>query len=200
MSNITDSPSGGGTFKSLLTENIPHLRAFARNLCGRADLADDLVQETMLKAWSARERFQEGSSIRAWTFTILRNVYISQMRRKKFNGEFDELVAERRLAEPAKQHAPLELQDLQLALQQLPEIQREAIILVGAGGFSYQEAAEICGCAVGTIKSRVSRARATLETVIEDGTTGDTAKREQDASKAFGKIIDELHDVVDAAS
>lgn len=200
MSDTDKKAVSDADFKALLTENIPHLRAFARSLCGRPDLADDLVQESMLKAWSARTRFQEGTSIRAWTFTILRNVYISQMRRKKFSGEYDELVAERRLAAPATQQAPLDLQDLQVALQHLPEIQREAIILVGAGGFSYEEAADICGCAVGTIKSRVSRARTTLEGMIEDGSTGTAKERRGSAGKAFGQIMDDLHDVVDAAS
>lgn len=183
-------------FKIELTNTIPHLRAFARNLCGRADLADDLVQEAMLKAWAARARFTEGSNMRAWTFTILRNVYISQMRRNKFSGEYDELVAEKKLAAPSHQDAPLELQDLQRALQELPDNQREAVILVGAGGFSYEEAAEICDCAVGTIKSRVSRARNTLSTMMAHG-LDDSDAPDESAMNAFDNIIDELNAIVD---
>lgn len=184
-------------FKQILAETVPHLRAFARSLCGRPDLADDLVQEAMLKAWAARERFEKGSNMRAWTFTILRNVYISQMRRKKFTGDYDELVAEKQLAAPAHQEGPLALQDLQYALNQLPENQREAIILVGAGGFAYDEAANICGCAVGTIKSRVSRARRTLEGVIE---SGDIDMEDAGSSlTAFNDIMQEVKERVEAA-
>ncbi|HZU65079.1 MAG TPA: sigma-70 family RNA polymerase sigma factor [Novosphingobium sp.] len=159
-------------FKHELTGAIPHLRAFARGLCGRPDMADDLVQETLLKAWAARERFIPGTSIRAWTFTILRNLYLTDRRRSRNQGEYDELVAERTLITPAGQEGPLHLADLRRALMQLPPERREALLLVGAGGFSYEEAAAICGCAVGTIKSRVGRARAALATMIEQGVEG----------------------------
>lgn len=157
------------TFKQELTRVIPHLRAFARGLCGRPDLADDLVQETMLKAWAAQDRFEPGTSMRAWTFVILRNAYLTDMRRNRFRGEYDEVVAERILVAPAGQEGPLHLADLHRALLTLPPERREALLLVGAGGFSYEEAAEICGCAVGTIKSRVGRARATLAEMIDEG-------------------------------
>ena len=155
-------------FKNLLVETIPHLRAFGYSLCGRMDLADDLVQDAMLKAWGARKRFRAGTSMKAWTFVILRNGYISQMRRNKFSAPYDEFMAERTLAAPAEQQASLHLADVHKALLDLNQDQREAIILVGAGGFSYEEAAEICDCAVGTMKSRVSRARANLEAMLDD--------------------------------
>ena len=141
---------------------IPHLRAFGRSLSGSRDLADDLVQETLLKAWAARKRFQAGTNMRAWTFIILRNLFLSQMRRARFKGEWDELTASKLLAAPASQDKHIELGDMQRALLHLPQPQREALILVGAGGFAYEEAAEICGCAVGTIKSRVARGRVAL--------------------------------------
>src|SRR6185369_16561529 len=157
-------------FKRELTEVIPHLRAFARGLCGRPDLADDLVQETLLKAWAAQERFEPGTSMRAWTFVILRNAYLTDMRRNRFRGEYDETVAERILTAAPGQEGPLHLSDMHRALLTLPPERREALLLVGAGGFSYEEAAQICGCAVGTIKSRVGRARAALATAIETGT------------------------------
>lgn len=157
-------------FKTQLAQVIPHLRAFGRSLSGNRDLADDLVQETLMKAWAARLRFQAGTNMRAWTFIILRNLYLSQMRRARFKGEWDDLVADRILAAPASQDKHVELGDMQRALLQLPQPQREALILVGAGGFAYEEAAEICGVAVGTIKSRVARGRVALEAVISDNT------------------------------
>lgn len=156
-------------FKEKLAAVIPHLRAFARSLCGDRDTADDVVQETMLKAWAARSRFMADTNFKAWTFTILRNHYFSLVRRKRFSGEWDDRVAERVLAAPASQDKTIELQDLLRALQQIPLQQREALILVGAGGMSYEEAAEIVGVAVGTIKSRVCRARTALETIMASG-------------------------------
>jgi RNA polymerase sigma factor (sigma-70 family) len=156
-------------FKRELTGVIPHLRAFARGLCGRPDLADDLVQEALLKAWAAQERFEPGTSMRAWTFVILRNAYLTDMRRNRFRADYDEAVAERILVAPAAQEGPMHLSDMHRALLTLPPERREALLLVGAGGFSYEEAAKICGCAVGTIKSRVGRARAALTLMIENG-------------------------------
>ena len=156
-------------FKRELTEVVPHLRAFARGLCGRPDMADDLVQETLLKAWAAQERFEPGTSMRAWTFVILRNAYLTDMRRNRFRGEYDESAAERILTAPAGQEQPIHLSDMHRALLTLPPERREALLLVGAGGFSYEEAAQICGCAVGTIKSRVARGRVALEALLSGG-------------------------------
>ena len=162
-------PLSDPEFKDQLATVIPHLRAFGRSLSGSRDLADDLVQETLLKAWAARKRFQAGTNMRAWTFIILRNLFLSQMRRARFKGEWDELTASKLLAAPASQDRHIELGDMQRALLHLPQPQREALILVGAGGFAYEEAAEICGCAVGTIKSRVARGRVALESLLNDG-------------------------------
>lgn len=162
-------PLSDPEFKDQLASVIPHLRAFGRSLSGSRDLADDLVQETLLKAWAARKRFQAGTNMRAWTFIILRNLFLSQMRRARFKGEWDDITASKILAAPASQDRHIELGDMQRALMHLPQPQREALILVGAGGFAYEEAAEICGCAVGTIKSRVARARETLLQML-DGT------------------------------
>ena len=156
-------------FKAQLAVVIPHLRAFGRSLSGSRDLADDLVQETLLKAWAARDRFQAGTNMRAWTFIILRNLFLSQMRRARFKGEWDDFTADRLLAMPAGQDRQIDLSDLQRGLLQLPQAQREALILVGAGGFAYEEAASICNCAVGTIKSRVARGRAALEIILNEG-------------------------------
>ncbi len=193
---MSDAPSGEDArsrdedFKRELTAVIPHLRAFARGLCGRPDMADDLVQETMMKAWAARERFEPGTSMRAWTFVILRNAYLTEMRRSRFRGDYDEGVAERILVAPADQEEPIHLADLHRALLTLPAERREALLLVGAGGFSYEEAAEICGCAIGTIKSRVGRARAALSAMIEDGNIPQRASGDADAHRAILQELD----------
>ena len=179
-------------FKRELTGVVPHLRAFARGLCGRPDMADDLVQETLMKAWAAQERFEPGTSMRAWTFVILRNAYLTDMRRNRFRGEYDENVAERILTAPAGQEEPIHLSDMHRALLTLPPERREALLLVGAGGFSYEEAANICGCAVGTIKSRVGRARAALNAMLTDG---DIPRRSIDDDTAHRAILEELDDV-----
>ena len=156
-------------FKKLLAEAIPHLRAFGRSLSGNADVADDLVQETMLKAWTARDRFMAGTNMRAWTHVILRNIYFSQVRRARFKGDWDEFSADLLLAEPAGQESHIALSDMQRALMQLPAEQREALILMGAGGMTCEEVAVISQCATGTVKSRVARARVALRGLLEEG-------------------------------
>ena len=166
-SRVDPVPLPDSEFKEQLAAVIPHLRAFGRSLSGNRDTADDLVQETLLKAWAARQRFQAGTNMRAWTFIILRNLFLSQMRRARFKGEWDEVAAAKILSAPATQDGHVELGDMQRALMQLPQPQREALILVGAGGFAYEEAAQICDCAVGTIKSRVARGRVALEALME---------------------------------
>ncbi len=186
---MADATAQSPEFKRDLTAVIPHLRAFARGLCGKSDLADDLVQETLLKAWTARERFEPGTSIRAWTFVILRNVYLSGLRRSRFQGDYDESAAERILSAPAEQEGPMHLSDLHRALMTLAPERREALLLIGAGGFSYEEAAAIAGCAVGTIKSRVGRARAQLAIMINEGSI---ARRGKDDPIANAAIMEEL--------
>ncbi len=186
-----------GEFKIQLANVIPQLRAFGRSLSGNVDLGDDLVQETLLKAWAARDRYEAGTNIRAWTFIILRNLFLSQMRRNRFRGEWDELTADRILSAPASQDKHVELGDLQRALQYLPEPQREALILVGAGGFAYEEAAEICGVAVGTIKSRVARGRVALEAVM---TGADLPSRRDDPDSKGSSALDTIMDQVRSLS
>ncbi|HTI31267.1 MAG TPA: sigma-70 family RNA polymerase sigma factor [Sphingomonas sp.] len=181
-------------FKAELTLVIPQLRAFGRSLSGNRDTADDLVQETLMKAWSARLRFQAGTNMRAWTFIILRNIYLSQMRRTRFTGNWDDLVADRILVTGPNQSGQLELADVQRGLQTLPEAQREALILVGAGGFSYEEAAEICGVAVGTIKSRVARGRVALEAVLNDNSLPSRRDGPSDGN-ALDTIIGQVRDL-----
>ena len=179
-------------FKAELALVIPQLRAFGRSLSGNRDLADDLVQETLMKAWAARSRFQAGTNMRAWTFIILRNLFLSQMRRSRFTGEWDDLTADRLLAAPAAQDRQIELGDVQRALQHLPQTQREALILVGAGGFAYEEAADICGVAVGTIKSRVARGRVALETLMTNNELASRASHDRGPNSALDTIMAEV--------
>ena len=154
-----------------LLETIPKLRGFAMSLCGNSARADDLVQETLTKAWANFSSFQEGTNLRAWLFTILRNEFYSQMRKAVREVEDADGEYAGRLVSAAAQEGHIELEDLKTALAKLPDAQREAIILVGASGLSYEEAAEICGTAVGTIKSRVSRARTRLLQLMGEGET-----------------------------
>lgn len=154
-------------FRKELLANLPHLRAFARGLSGRPDYADDLAQEAAIKAWTARDRYTPGTNMRAWTFAILRNHYLSELRRNRRQTDLDEGVAERMLVMDADQEGGLHLSDMETALSQLAPERREAVMLVGAGGFTYEEAAEIANCAVGTMKSRVARARAELNRLLD---------------------------------
>lgn len=152
---------------------LPALRAFAVSLCGRQDSADDLVQNAILKAWSHQESFAVGTNMKAWLFKILRNDFFSQLRQQgRELQDSDGYYTERMSIHPG-QYATLDLKDFGAALERLADDHREAIILVGASGFSYEEAAAICGCAVGTLKSRVNRARVRLREILalsdEDG-------------------------------
>ena len=161
-------------FKRALTDVAPHLRAFARALCGCRDRADDLAQETLLRAWAARARYSAGTNFKAWTFTILRNHFYSEARRSRFHGEYDELTAERILRARASQESTVELADVLRALTVIPKNYREALILVAAGNLSYDEIASICGIALGTVKSRICRGRAMLSQVIDSGQLPDS--------------------------
>ncbi|HEX6860376.1 MAG TPA: sigma-70 family RNA polymerase sigma factor [Caulobacteraceae bacterium] len=156
-------------FKKELVQLIPHLRAFARTLTGDPTAADDLAQDAMMKAWDARKSFQLGTNMKAWTFMILRNQFYSEKRRSWRQSQLDQEAAERTLVAVDDPEAPVALDELRQGLSMLPPEQREALILVGAGGFAYEEAADICGCAVGTVKSRVSRARKALQSILEEG-------------------------------
>jgi RNA polymerase sigma-70 factor (ECF subfamily) len=157
-------------FKDLLVQSIPALRAYARSLTGSADRADDLVQEALAKAWAARNSFQPGTFFRAWIFTILRNTLFSQQRR---NDPLSHSVPEDQayhIAAVTNPESSLHVDDFRRALSQISADQREALTLVIGGGLSYEEAAQVMNCAVGTIKSRVARARRDMERMIVEGT------------------------------
>ncbi|WP_412057301.1 RNA polymerase sigma factor [Bartonella sp. DGB2] len=153
-------------FKRDLLAILPALRAFAVSLSGKQDRADDLVQDTIMKAWEKQASFALGTNMKAWLFTILRNEFYSQMRKRGREIQDSDGVFTENMAIHPAQHGRLDLQDFKKALDVLPPDQREAIILIGASGFSYEDAAKICGCAVGTIKSRVSRARGRLQEIL----------------------------------
>jgi RNA polymerase sigma-70 factor, ECF subfamily len=154
-------------FRDEMIAAIPGLRAFGISLTSRSDRADDLVQETLMKAWKHHDSFQPGTNMKAWLYTILRNEFYSHLRKRRREVEDADGLHASRVAVQAEQHGHLDMADLKVALQQLPEDQREAIILVGASGFSYEEAATICNVAIGTIKSRVNRARKKLGELMQ---------------------------------
>lgn len=149
-------------FREGLVSEMSSLRAFAISLSGQLQLADDLVQETLLKAWANADSYQPGTNLRAWLFTILRNTYFSLHRQRSREVQDSDGIYSQRLAAPAAQEGALDLADFRVALAKLPAEQREVLIMVGASGLSYEEAAAVCNIAVGTVKSRISRARATL--------------------------------------
>jgi len=153
-------------FREGLIAELSNLRAFAVSLCGSVQQADDLVQDTMLKAWSNADKFQAGTSLRAWLFTILRNTYYSIYRKRGREIQDSDGTYAQRLTVSGEQESALDLADFRVALAKLSEEHREVLIMVGASGLSYEETAEICGVAVGTIKSRVNRARARLAVLM----------------------------------
>ncbi|CAH1654128.1 ECF RNA polymerase sigma factor EcfG [Hyphomicrobiales bacterium] len=148
--------------KKDLLKAIPNLRAFAISLCGNPERADDLVQETLIRAWANLSSFTEGTNMVAWLYTILRNVFYSEYRKRSREVEDVEGRIAATQASPPPQDGHMNLRDFRQALDELPDDQREALVLVGGAGLSYEEAAAICGCALGTIKSRVNRARTRL--------------------------------------
>ncbi len=155
-------------FQRELTALIPRMRAFARGMCHDAAAADDLAQDGLLKAWTARASYQPGTNLKAWVFMIMRNAFYSEKRRSWRSLPLEQEVAEREIAVSDASTA-VELDELRRALLLLPDEQREALILIGAAGCSYEEVSEMCGCAVGTIKSRVSRARDRLALIFAEG-------------------------------
>lgn len=153
-------------FERELIANIPHLRAFAGFVTQHSDQANDLVQDTIVRALRAQHQFQPGTNFKAWTFTILRNLHINNLRRHRVRMDSIEDGALEAFAVAPNQYSRLEFQELRRALAKLSPEHREVLILVGASGFRYEEAAQICKCAIGTIKSRLSRARAELRELL----------------------------------
>lgn len=150
-----------------LVTHLGALRAFAISLCRNPTLADDLVQETVMKAWKSMDKFQAGTNMRAWLFTILRNTYYSAYAKSRREVADVDDVLSGKLAVKPDHDGLLAYADFMAAFEQLPDDQREALTLVGASGFAYHEAAEMCGVATGTIKSRVNRARRRLIELLD---------------------------------
>jgi RNA polymerase sigma-70 factor (ECF subfamily) len=171
-------------FHDQLVAIIPSLRAFARGLCGNRDMADDMAQDAMTRAWAARQSYTPGSNFRAWMFMILRNHFYTTLRKNSRMASWDPEIAERVLVVGPAQQDGLNVQDVQAALQKLPPEQREVLILIGANGVSYEEAAEIMGCAIGTIKSRLARGRVALTALIEGPPIGDDQNSRKKGSRS----------------
>jgi RNA polymerase sigma-70 factor (ECF subfamily) len=169
---MTSPQIDGQSFQQELVVLVPNLRAFARTLSGNGDAADDLVQETLVKAWKSRESYTAGTNLKAWLFAILRNTFLSERRKRKFEVQDTDGILAAQLSVHANQAGHMDMLDFADAFATLPDEQREALILVGAEGFAYEEVALMCGCAVGTIKSRVNRARAKLAELL-GGEPGD---------------------------
>jgi RNA polymerase sigma-70 factor (ECF subfamily) len=165
---MTDRPAQERTkeFREGLIREMKDLRAFAVSLSGSFHQADDLLQETLLKAWSSSSSFIPGTNMRAWLVTILRNTYYSQYRKRGREVSDPDGVYSARVATPPNQEAALDMSDFLVALSKLAPEHRDVLLMVGASGLSYEETAEICGVAVGTIKSRLNRARARLADLL----------------------------------
>lgn len=152
---------------------IPALRAFAWSLSHNASDADDLVQDTLIKAWTNRDKFEIGTNLRAWLFTILRNTYYTTVVRRRREVRDEDGVYAATLTSAANQDWSVAVSAMEQALQRLPDEHREALVLVGGAGLTYEEAAEVCGCALGTIKSRVNRARNRLLKLLDAEDAGE---------------------------
>jgi RNA polymerase sigma-70 factor (ECF subfamily) len=189
LRNVEAARGVDDDFGVRLTALIPNLRAFARTLCRGRDGAEDLAQESMMIAWKSRASFESGSNLKAWLFVIQRNAHYSAHRRKWREVEWDQDTADKILVAPPVQLASAELADVSRAMVLLPADQREALILVGAGGFTYHEAALLRGCPTGTMKSRVARARIAVASLMKDGALPSACKTSSGAYQRFGRDV-----------
>ena len=183
--------------KEELLRALPKLRAFAISLCGRNALADDLVQETLVKAWASMDSFEQGTNMIAWLYTILRNEFYTQFRRRRREVADTDGQHAARLATRPVQEGHMHFLDFRAAMDLLAPDHREALILIGASGLSYEEAAKICGCAVGTMKSRVNRARARLAELLNlppGGESGGNLAWDAAVDVSEGRLIQVTHD------
>lgn len=187
-------------FRDQLVALLPSLRAFSRGLCGHREMADDLAQDTMMRAWAARASYTQGSNFRAWMFMIMRNQFYTTVRRNSRMTSLDPEVAERVLVVAPAQQNGINVNDVAKALQKLPVEQRETLMLIGANGLSYEEAAQVMGCAMGTVKSRLARGRTALAALIDgpaDDALFDSPPEEaklgsgRDAAHIFGNVLRE---------
>ncbi len=189
-----DAPSRA--FQRALVETMPQLRRFALSLCKDPNFAEDLVQETMLNAWLARHRFQAGTNLKAWCATILRNVFYSHTRRSWRTLAMSDEMLDTLTAVDTGGSDALDLLALRNVLSLLTRDQREALLLVGVGGFSYQDAADLCGCASGTIKSRVSRARLRAAALLSENKAGLSSDPLMSAQGALEDLVNQVERIV----
>ena len=185
---VSDAPQ----FQRDLLALIPQLRAFARSLCGQRELGEDLAQNTLVRAWRAQGSFRSGTNLRAWIFTILRNEFYSDRRRSWRQTHWDDIKGGRIATPTEPQYWALELSDAARGLRELPDGQREALILIAAAGFSYEEAADICGVPVGTMKSRVARGRLALTGMLDGDTKFHKPSDRTDSSNDILAQLDAL--------
>lgn len=171
--NVRRNRMDDETWREDVIALVPALRAFAWSLSHNSADADDLVQETLIKAWTHRDKFELGTNLRAWLFTILRNTYYTSVVKKRREVADEDGRHAATLSAAPTQDWSVAMRSLQAALSRLPHEHREALVLVGAAGLTYEEAAEICNCALGTIKSRVNRARAKLLKIMDADEVGD---------------------------
>lgn len=176
-----------------LLAHVAHLRAFAISLCGDRDYGDDLVQETLLKALTHIDSFRPGTNMRSWLFTILRNTFLTHRRRARREVRDEDGAIAAAVSAPPPQEPQLEMRDMQRALKHLGDEQREALILIGAVGFSYEQAAEIMGCSCGTVKSRVNRARTKLHNML--AVQPDTPRQIADEEAAPERSLQACHGI-----
>jgi len=193
---VTGASSGiRAVYKDQLVAEMSNLRGFAISLSGSLSLADDLVQETVLLAWSKSDKFQPGTSLRAWLITILRNIYYSNYRKRRREVQDTNGAYSRRLIVSGDQESHLDLEDFRRALARLPSEQREVFILAGANGLSYEEAATICEIEIGTLKSRVSRARSKLVELLALDETAESQVRRKKVARAPRHIAGDVLDL-----
>jgi RNA polymerase sigma-70 factor, ECF subfamily len=188
-------------FRDQLVALLPSLRAFSRGLCGHREMADDLAQDTMMRAWAARASYTQGTNFRAWMFMIMRNQFYTTIRKNARTTSLDPEVAERVLVVAPAQQNGINVDDVAKALQKLSTEQREVLLLIGANGLSYEEAAVVMGCAIGTVKSRLARGRAALTALIDgptDNVLFDSQPQQaklgegQEAASTFSGVLREL--------
>ena len=181
---MSDSAADQKRFETELIALIPNLRAFGRSLSGDAVLGDDLAQETLFKALRSQDAFTLGTNLKAWTFLILRNVFYSQGRQTWRTCTLDPEVAANTLVENTNPNAAIELDEVRRAMAVLPCEQREALVLIAAAGLS--EVADITRTPIGTVKSRVNRARGALEAILAGGKL---VADHQPAGEAMGELL-----------
>lgn len=176
------SATAASEFRDALLDVTPNLRAYARSLCGAADVADDLVQDTLLRAWEKQDTLKSPAKLKAWAMTILRNEFFAQCRRSKFSVDDADGQYADTLVESAHQEVSAELRDLSDVLAQMDEASRECLILIFVNELTYEEAAAVSGCPVGTMKSRVYRARGELCKKLGIETAGRTSSSRNDTA------------------